>query len=73
MDDYNLRPMLGEYFAMDFLANAVKKKWSGGYEVSGFAVMLSSVWIFQKGAILGRAKDSNVMALAKLVSIEGNE
>jgi len=58
---------------MDALAGAITKKWSGGYEVSGFNVMIASMWVFQKGAILGRAKSDRIKTLAKLVAVEGGE
>ena len=61
---------LGELFAMDSLAGAVEKKWSGGYEIRGSTVVITSMWIFQKGAILGRAKANKIKALAKLISDE---
>jgi len=67
------RPMLGEHFAVEALAGAIQKKWSGGYEVSGFSVMITSMWVYQKGAILGRAKAENIDIFAKLIAVEGGE
>ena len=35
--------------------------------------MIASMWVFQKGAILGRAKSDRIKRLAKLVALEGGE
>ena len=67
------RPMLGERFAMEACAGVIKKKRSGGYEISGFNVMIASMWVFQKGAILGRARSDHINTLAQLVAVEGDE
>jgi hypothetical protein len=64
-------PTLGEHFAVDALAGAITKKWSGGYEVRALNVMIASMWVFQKGAVLGRARSDRILALATLVAVEG--
>ena len=67
------RLMFGAYLASDILANVAKKKWSGGYELRGLDFMIASIWVFQKGAILGRAKFDHIKTLAKLITVKEGE
>ena len=70
-----VRRELGEYFASDFLilGNAVKKKWTGGYEVKASTQVFTELWVFQKGAVLGQAKADKKKVLARLVAQEDRE
>ncbi len=73
MESNQERMMLGERFAMDAVGPVVEKNKSGGYEISGFNMLISGLWVFQKGAILGRARADRIEVLAKLVAQEGGE
>jgi hypothetical protein len=62
------RPEIGQHLAMDALVNAIEKKWSGGYEVQAGSVIFAELWVFQKGAILGRARADKKNALVSLMA-----
>jgi len=64
---------IGSIFAQDVLAGAVEKKLSGGYEIRGDTLIFTCMWVFQKGAILGRVKAKNIKTLAKLVVSEDKQ
>ena len=69
------RRELGLFFAYDalFLDNAIKKKWTGGYEVKASTQAFTELWVFLKGAVLGQAKADKKKVLARLVAQEGRE
>lgn len=67
------RPMLGPELAMDSLGGKIEKKWSGGYEVAGMDVIIASIWVFHKGAILGLTQKDNPKPTIKIISQQGHE
>jgi hypothetical protein len=71
--NYNTRLKLGVHLGMDAVRPAIIENASGGYEISGFSMMVAGLWVFQQGAFLGRARADRIEVLAKLVAIEGGE
>ena len=53
--------------------DVVETTWSGKKQVRGLSVIFASMGVFQKGAILGRAKSDDIETLVKLISVEGSE
>lgn len=59
---------LGQHMSHEALRPLVRKKLFGGYEVLlGPCICTVSIWLFQKGAILGRARSGRLNVLAKLL------
>jgi len=74
MTDIAIQITLGQYMSEETLGPLVKKKLFGGYEVPfGPCIFYVSTWLFQKGAILGRARFDRLNVLVKLFTAPGNE
>ncbi len=67
------RVSLAEHLNMEAVGSLVEKKMFGGYEVRVGPFLMLSLWVFQKGAILGRALRDRLDILAKLLAEEGRE
>jgi hypothetical protein len=62
------QPTLGQHMSHEALRPLVRKKLFGGYEVLlGPCICTVSIWLFQKGAILGRTRSGRLNVLAKLL------
>jgi len=73
METNAYKPTLGEYFSKDVAEKVVSRNQLGKLVIKGFELMQVSLWVFQKGAVLGRAKSSKIKALASLVIEKGSE
>jgi len=61
---------LGQHMSHEALKPLVKKKLLGGYEVLfGPCICTVSIWLFQKGALLGRARSGRLNVLVELLPI----
>ena len=71
MTDVATQITLGQYMSKGTLGPLVRKKLFGGYEVPlGPCLINVSTWLFQKGAILGRARFDRLDVLVKLLSCD---
>lgn len=73
MNDYIKTVGLGAYLSTELLVDVVETTWSGKKQVRGLSVIFASMGVFQKGAILGRAKSDDIETLVKLIAKEGSE
>ncbi len=68
------RPTLAAHVAQFAIAPIVKKKLLGGYELPfGPFVARAGPWLFEWGAVLGRARRDRLDMLAKVLADEGAE
>jgi hypothetical protein len=69
-----MKMLLGQYFAMDVLGHAAKKRlFGGGYTVPSLSVVFASITVFQKGALLAYARADQYERLCALISDPGGE
>lgn len=74
MTDVATQITLGQYMSKDTLGPLLKKRLFGGYEVPfGSCIFNVSTWLFQKGAILGRARFDRLNILVRLLTTSGKE
>ena len=74
MTDIATQFTLGQFMSQEALGPLVRKKLLGGYEVPlGPCISNVSTWLFQKGAILGRARSDRFNILVKLFAVTGKE
>lgn len=74
MTDVAIKITLGQYMSKDILEPLVRKRLLGGYEVPvGPCIINVSTWLFQKGAVLGRARFDRLNVLLKLWVDPGRE
>lgn len=75
MTDVATQITLGQYMSQESLGPLVKKGLFGGYKVPlGDCMFYVSPWLFQKGAVLGRARFDRLNVLIKLLCpIPGKE
>ena len=66
-------PTLGELFLGDLASRLVSKRLFGGYQMPLGSMVYAGLWVFQKGALLGRARRSSFQALASLVAQAGSD
>jgi hypothetical protein len=59
---------LVSWLSREILQPHVEKKPFGGYDVRVYPVLFGSVWLFEKGALLGRALSDRFDLLAKTLS-----
>jgi len=64
-------PTLGEHFLGD-CKHMVSKRLFGGYQMRLGSVFFAGLWVFQKGALLGRARRSSFQTLGSLVAKPGS-
>lgn len=62
---------LGEEFLLECLPHVVSKRLFGGYQMPLGGMVYAGLWVFQKGALLGRARRSSFQALASLIAEPG--
>ncbi len=65
-------PTLGEHFLGDLASQLVSKRLFDGYQMPLGSMVYLGLWVFQKGALLGRARRSSFHALASLVAQPGS-
>ncbi len=61
------RPTLAEYLGHAEIGSMVQKKTFGGYEVPLMQFLTVGLWLFLKGAILGRARRDRLEIVAKML------
>ena len=66
-------PTLGEHFLGDCASQMVSKRLFGGYQMTLGSMVYAGLWVFQKGALLGRARRSSFETLASLVGQSGSK
>ncbi|MGB3086809.1 MAG: hypothetical protein WBC53_03640 [Phycisphaerae bacterium] len=64
-------PTLGEHFLGD-CTHMVSKRLFGGYQMRLGSMFFAGLWVFQKGALLGRARRSSFQTLGSLVAKPGS-
>jgi len=62
---------LGQYLFRDVMDVVTKKKRFGMTEFNYSGFIIGSLWVFQKGAVLGHARGDRLETLAELVAVEG--
>jgi hypothetical protein len=67
------RTLLGACFAMDIIGPVAKKRFFGGYNVPALSVVIASISVFQKGALLGFARAEQYDLLCTLIAQPGGE
>jgi len=74
MSDVSTEITLGQYMSKDTLEPLVRKSFFGRYEVPfGPCIINVSTWLFQKGAVLGRARFDCLDVLLKIWVDTGRE
>jgi len=64
-------PTLGEHFLGD-CTHMVSKRLFGGYQMRLGSMVYAGLWVFQKGALLGRARRSSFQTMGSLVAQPGS-
>jgi len=68
--DVATRCTLGQHMSEEALGPLVRKKLFGGYEVPlGPCIFIVSTWLFEKGAVFGRARSDRLNVLVKLLPV----
>jgi len=62
---------LGEYFLREVAMRVARKRLLGGYVMPMGSMMVGGLWVFQKGAILGRARRRSLEAVVALIGERG--
>jgi hypothetical protein len=61
------RPTLAEHLGMTDIGSIVQKRFFGGYDVPFMQFLTVGLWLFLKGAALGRARCNSLEIVAKLL------